>query len=561
MPTDNTRYSLQAPCGLPSPLRSTTTRTSNSTGTIRSISSPPSTRINTPQSSANGNGHSNGIGHDEYRESTLLDNSEESDTLISCFGTLSIPSIPSNGKSGLIINRFPKPPPPQPSSALGTREEQRKIYLGPKLSDRATGGPDAGPLIDRFSCLFQDQYNCVTNPKGIVSLGVAENFLMQEECMELFSTALRDNFTPLDLSYGDSLWGSRRINRALAGLYNEYFNPAEAVRPEQIITGVGCSAVLDQLFYTLMDEGEAILLAAPYYTGFDRDLIGRGRVRLIPVHVPVGEAAFGPECLKMFEEKLEEVEKEGIRVRAVILCNPQNPLGRTYPRSTLLAYAKFCEERDLHLVSDEIYALSIYDNKDFPEAEPFTSMLSLDVEKELDIDFDKARLHVVYGMSKDFCSNGLRIGSLISQNNPLLLRAMANTSMLMKISSPADVIWSTLLLDPIRLKSFITTNKSKLTEAHAFARGWFVDRGVEVANSNAGNFIWVNLGKTLGFDDALTEKKVFQKLLDGGVYIAPGSAYHYHIAGWYRVTFSVPRGNLMVGLEKLGQLLELELIK
>ena len=44
------------------------------------------------------------------------------------------------------------------------------------------------------------------------------------------------------------------------------------------------------------------------------------------------------------------------------MCNPQNPLGRTYPRETLLEYARFCEENDLHLVSDEIYALSVYEN-------------------------------------------------------------------------------------------------------------------------------------------------------------------------------------------------------
>ncbi|WWC97127.1 hypothetical protein V866_004005 [Kwoniella sp. B9012] len=541
----NTRYSLQPPCGLPFPSSHT-----------RSSSTPPSARILTVQPNLN-------LEDGKYREPTTLDDEDdlESDTLISCFGSLSVSSLPpKSGSSGPIITRFPKPPPPQPSSELGTREEQRRIYLGPKLSDRATGGPDAGPLIDRFSCLFQDQYDCVSNPKGIVSLGVAENFLMQEECMELISTALKNNFTPLDLSYGDSLWGSRRINRALAGLFNEYFDPAEKVKPEHIITGVGCSAVLDQLFYTLMDEGEAILLAAPYYTGFDRDLIGRGRVRLIPVHIPIGEAAFEPDCLKLFEDKLKEVESEGIRVRAVILCNPQNPLGRTYPRETLLAYARFCEEKDLHLVSDEIYALSVYDNPDFPQAHPFTSMLSLNVEKELGIEFDKARLHVVYGMSKDFCSNGLRIGSLVSQHNPLLLRAMANTSMLMKISSPADVIWSTLLLDANRLKAFISLNRKRLAEAHGFIRRWFVDRGVEVANSNAGNFIWVNLGKSLGFDDAQMEKKVFQKLLDGGVYIAPGSAYHYHIAGWYRITFSVPRGNLLVGLDKIQSILNLNLI-
>ncbi|OCF34966.1 hypothetical protein I316_03513 [Kwoniella heveanensis BCC8398] len=547
-PVDTPRYSLQAPCGLPSPLPSSTHSRS---------STAASTQIITVQDTE-GDGYA-GLNDREYREPTSIDSPQDPETLISCFSTLSVCSLPPLPASGKGPGRFPRLPPPQPSSTIGTRAEQRRIYLGPKLSDRATGGPDAGPLIDRFSCLFQDQYDCKCNPRGIVSLGVAENFLMQEECMELFSTALK-NMTPLDLSYGDSLWGSRRINRALAGLYNDYFTPAETVKPEHIITGVGCSAVLDQLFYTLMDEGEAILLAAPYYTGFDRDLIGRGRVRLIPVHVPTGDGAFGPESLKSFEDKLEEVTKEGITVRAVIVCNPQNPLGRTYPRSTLLAYARFCEERDLHLVSDEIYALSVYKNDQFSQAESFTSMLSLDVERELGIDFDEARLHVVYGMSKDFCANGLRVGSLISQNNPLLLRAMANTSMLMKISSPADVIWSTLLLDPPRLKAFIETNQARLADAHSFTRGWFEARGVHVAKSNAGNFIWVNLGAAVGFDDAITEKKVFQKLLDGGVYIAPGSAYHYHIAGWYRITFSVPRDNLIVGLNKIESLLGLKMI-
>lgn len=61
-----------------------------------------------------------------------------------------------------------------------------------------------------------------------------------------------------------------------------------------------------------------------------------------------------------------------------------------------------------------------------------------------------------------------------------------------------------------------------------------------------GNFVWVDLGSRLGFREAAEEKHVFQKLLDGGVYVAPGTAYHNPTAGWYRVTFSVARDNLEV---------------
>lgn len=72
-----------------------------------------------------------------------------------------------------------------------------------------------------------------------------------------------------------------------------------------------------------------------------------------------------------------------------------------------------------------------------------------------------------------------------------------------------------------------------------------------------GNFVWVNLGARLGFNSAAEEKAVFQKLLDGGVYIAPGTAYHNPTAGWYRVTFSVARGNLDIGLGRIEALLDL----
>lgn len=375
--------------------------------------------------------------------------------------------------------------------------------------------------------------------------------------MEYFKTAFAKNFLTSDLSYGDSLWGSRRINRALSSFLNDYFHPAEPLTSDSLITGVGCSAVLDQLFYTLMDEGDSVLLIGPYYTGFDRDLIGRARVNLVPVCPPC--EGFTPASIEYFEKKMDELAAQGQRVRAVIVCNPHNPIGRTYPRETLLAYAKFCEERDLHLVSDEIYAMSVYDSPSSDNV-PFTSMLSIDPEKELGIAFDKARLHVVYGMSKDFCANGLRVGALISPHNPLLLRAMANTSMLMKISSPADVIWSTLLEDRPTLNKFLATNRARLAEAAAYTRAFFESRGIEVYPSNAGNFAWVNLGPILGIETADEEKRIFQKLLDGGVYVAPGSGYHNPVPGWYRITFSVARENLDVGLRKMEDILGLRKI-
>jgi hypothetical protein len=46
-----------------------------------------------------------------------------------------------------------------------------------------------------------------------------------------------------------------------------------------------------------------------------------------------------------------------------------------------------------------------------------------------------------------------------------------------------------------------------------------------IANEHSGHFIWVDIGGHLGFRDVVTEKKIFQRLLDGGVYIV---SYLFH---------------------------------
>lgn len=181
----------------------------------------------------------------------------------------------------------------------------------------------------------------------------------------------------------------------------------------------------------LLDAGEGILIAAPHYNGFNNNMVARSRANIVTVPVPVDEA-FASSSLKYLQDAIKESAAKGVTVRAVMLCSPQNPYGRTYPKETLLAYATFAEENDLHLISDEVYAFSVYDNPDLPNSAKFTSMLSLDIEKETGKTFDYRRLHLVYAFSKDFGMNGFRVGAIISPYNKMVLRALIHTAMLMK---------------------------------------------------------------------------------------------------------------------------------
>jgi 1-aminocyclopropane-1-carboxylate synthase len=141
------------------------------------------------------------------------------------------------------------------------------------------------------------------------------------------------------------------------------------------------------------------------------------RVQAKVVGVDVGPHPASPSTLDAFEHQLalfnQANEPTGNAVRAVMLCNPHNPLGFNYPRDTLVAYARFCEKHNLHLVSDEIYALTQFENPDIKDEEhvPFTSILAVDVLEEAGC--NPARVHVLYGAAKDFGMNGARLGEYL----------------------------------------------------------------------------------------------------------------------------------------------------
>lgn len=61
-------------------------------------------------------------------------------------------------------------------------------------------------------------------------------------------------------------------------------------------------------------------------------MIGRARVRLVPIIQPEGTDGFGPESMKAFEEKVKELQKEGIVTRAVV--SPVYPVLADLPDSS-----------------------------------------------------------------------------------------------------------------------------------------------------------------------------------------------------------------------------------
>ncbi|KAN0065318.1 hypothetical protein ACQY0O_001154 [Thecaphora frezii] len=417
---------------------------------------------------------------------------------------------------------------------------------------------------ETFDALLSHPYCAATNPSGFINLGIANNSLMASELLVYFHNHLA--LLPVDLSYGTSLYGSTRLFAALCHYFNTSsdFQPVTPVLPHHIVTGPGAGPMLDQVFEHLTDAGEGVLCAAPYYNGFDADLATRSRVRCVPVFSPDGDgteaASFeGASALCGFHQAYTASCDNGVEIRAILVCNPHNPVGRCYDRTALIEYGRFAAGRNLHLVFDEIYASSVFPTQDEPLPQPFISALAIDWRAEAGL--HPANVHVVSSASKDWGLNGFRIGMLVSQHNPALISAVKSTAKLYMVSSPADALFSHLLTDDGFCRPFIALNRARLSSAYALARAWCRHHAIRYVPSNAGHFVLIDLSSHL-VDNAESpghaEAALWHRILERQVCVTPASNYHHPKPGVFRLTFSLKRDEMLEGLKRLESALGLD---
>ncbi|OJJ62949.1 hypothetical protein ASPSYDRAFT_143268 [Aspergillus sydowii CBS 593.65] len=415
------------------------------------------------------------------------------------------------------------------------------------------------PLLDVVCDLMHPE----TNPGGYVSLGVAENTVMHGEIIE----HITKNFAvdSHSLTYGDGFSGSHRIREAIARFITRHFNPVNPVTKSQLLVTSGVGQAIELSGFCLLDKDDGVLLARPHYGQFPIDLGYRVGAKV--VGVSFGETdPFGLETVDIYEKAITDAQRQGIRVKAFLLCNPQNPLGRCYTREVLEAYMRFCQKHNLHLITDEIYGLSTWKNPDFPDAPGFTSVLSIKKDGLI----DPSLVHVLWGMSKDFGSNGLRLGCVISQNNVPFLRAIEANSYFSCPSSLSDLATSRILSDDAWVESFIQTNRQRLAERYTITIRFLESHQIPYKKGgNVGFFVWVDLfdpirrqvNATLAkqvevgvsFENAarVLENKLQETLLKHRIFLALGADFGGDVPGWFRIVFAHEKEYLKLGLSRM----------
>ncbi|KAK3690656.1 hypothetical protein LTR37_019058 [Vermiconidia calcicola] len=400
--------------------------------------------------------------------------------------------------------------------------------------------------------VLKDLWDPDTNPSGYVSLGLAENALMHDTLSDHIHKNLalpKHAFT-----YGDGATGSKRLKAAMARFLTKQLDPVSPIEPSHITVTNGCSSAIEHLSWAFANPGDGILLGQPYYGTFILDISQRPCVSILPV--PFHDVdPLGLGAVQKYENVIIEIQAKGQRVAALMLCHPHNPLGRCYSREVIVGLMRLCETYQIHFISDEIYALSVFTNTidTSPCCVPFESALSIDTTGVI----VSSRVHVIWGMSKDFAANGIRLGAVVSQHNVDLHAALVPVALYSSSSSLSDHATANILEDEAWVDGYISENRRRLSRHYEIAANWAIQNKIEyMPGVNAAFFLWINLGKS--YRERNPQKKVanidehvMQELLTQRVFLASGVQFGSEQPGWFRIVFSNSEALLREGLRRV----------
>ncbi|KAF5916294.1 hypothetical protein HPG69_007376 [Diceros bicornis minor] len=285
----------------------------------------------------------------------------------------------------------------------------------------------------------------------------------------------------------------------------------------------GCASLFSALATVLCEVGEAFLIPAPYYGAITQHVYLYGNVRLVCVYL----------------------DSEGLKVKGLILINPQNPLGDIYSPGELREFLEFAKRHELHVLVDEVYMLSV-----FEESVGYRSVLSLERLP------DPQRTHVMWATSKDFGMSGLRFGTLYTENRDVAT-AVASLCRYHGLSGLVQYQMAQLLRDRDWINQvYLPENHARLKAAHAYVSGELRALGIPFLSRGAGFFIWVDLRKYLPEGTFEEEMRLWRRFLEHKVLLSSGKAFECKEPGWFRLVFSDEAHRLCLGMQRVRQVLE-----
>ncbi|CAI9763081.1 unnamed protein product [Fraxinus pennsylvanica] len=394
------------------------------------------------------------------------------------------------------------------------------------------------------SCYFlgwqeyeKNPYDEDQNPSGIIQMGLAENQL-SFDLLESWITRnhnrtgfkKRGGSIFRELALFQDYHGLPAFKKELVDYMSEVRQNKVKFDPNKLVLTAGATSANEILMFCLAEPGDAFLIPTPYYPGFDRDLKWRTGVEIVPIHCT------SPNHFRItmsaLEEAYEHAQKLQLKVKGLVFTNPSNPLGTTMKLEELNQLINFTLDKNIHIVSDEIYSGTVFDSPSF------ISIMEALNKKDLKNSGISTQIHIVSSLSKDLGLPGFRIGMIYS-NNDTLIAAATKMSSFGLVSSQSQYLLSKILADKKFTTMYIKENQLRLKNRQKLLVSGLLEIGIKCLRSNAGLFCWIDMKHLLKSNTFEAETELWKRILyESGLNVSPGSSFHCTEPGWFRICFA-----------------------
>ncbi len=370
---------------------------------------------------------------------------------------------------------------------------------------------------------FLNYFGLADGDKQLISLGVGEPDFKTPETARRAALGL--------IEQGNTQYTGCRGLSELRELVSRYLFERFNVRysAENTVITVGASEALDLALRAICDAGDEILLPEPYYVSYAPAVALAGGV---PVPVKCAEA----NCFVPTAQDLQNVLTD--KTKAVILSYPNNPTGAVATKAQLEEIAKFVKQKDLLVISDEIYAELNYTGRHY-------SVAALPQMSE--------RTIYIGGFSKTFAMTGWRVGYICCPDYIDKAVVEIHTHTIICAPRMGQVAAITALKDGFAGGfSFIEEMRADYAERGRVLAEGLNALGLKCMRPQGAFYIFANVEST-GLDgDGFAEKLI----KEAKVAVVPGSAFGEAGKNFVRCSYAASMENIKKALVRIEEFLK-----
>ncbi len=364
---------------------------------------------------------------------------------------------------------------------------------------------------------IRDFFDIVSTMKDVISLGIGEpDFDTPWHVRESTVFALERGATHYTSNLG-YLELRRALSRYVRRVFGADYNPEN-----EVLITVGVSEALDLALRALLNPGDEVLYHEPCYVSY--------RATILFAHgVPLAVETNAQNGFRLTRAMLEA--RATPRTKVLMLNFPNNPTGAIMSRADLEGIAAFARERDLIVITDEIYGELSYDA-------PHVSIVSLPGLRE--------RTVFLHGFSKAWAMTGFRLGYACGPAE--LIEAM------MKIHQYTMLCASSLsqkaALEALaRPESDISEMVDEYRRRRNYIVSAFSDLGIECHRPLGAFYAFPRIASY-----GMPSRDFALKLLaDEKVAVVPGTAFGACGEGFVRCAYATSMDNIKEAVARIGK--------